>query len=740
MVATDTHPVLSLAVPTSLRRCFDYLPPAGIDPYDLANLRPGMRVRAPFGPRSVIAILVEIKASSDLPREKLRTIDSVLDSKPLLSGSILELLHWAARYYHHALGDVLQTALPALLRRGRLPDSTDVTNWRLTADGLGLPEGALKRAPKQAAMIKLLQDREEVGVDAVKLAGITPSIIRILVQKQLIAPHKRPATPSPPTSSTKTSKLTLNAEQTSALDAVATTLGGYHCHLLDGVTGSGKTEVYLQLIATVMQRGQQALVLIPEIGLTPQTLGRFRDRFGEDVVSFNSDLTDRERLAAWEAGRNGSARVVIGTRSSVWVPLANPGIIIVDEEHDLSYKQQDNFRYHARDVAIKRAQLERLPVVLGSATPGLESLRNARTGRYQHLVLPQRAGGAVAPTLNTIDIRRCELDNGLSSNLVERISEELGREQQVLLFINRRGYAPSLLCHDCGWLAACPACDTRLTVHRGAGRLRCHHCGHTSRLPTRCPTCASTALLAMGVGTQRTEECLNRLFPDTPVHRVDRDSTTRRGSMADIIGQVQSGRPCILIGTQMLAKGHHFPAVTLVGVLDADNGLFSADLRGAERMGQLLIQVAGRAGRADFPGQVAIQTHYPDHPLLKTLFEQGYSQFADTLLAEREKHAMPPFSYLALVRVECNVQQAGDKALTDCRRYCEQRHQQVGMLGPLPSAMPRKAGHYRHLLLIRSRRRTDLHRAIAAVVEHMESASHPRTLRWSIDIDPMETS
>jgi primosomal protein N' (replication factor Y) len=685
-------------------------------------------------------MLVEIKQSSDLAWDKLKQIDAVLDEAPVLDGRLMNLITWASRYYHHPLGEVFQAAMPTLLSRGKPPDASGTNYWKLSHNGLGLPAGALRRSPKQAELIKLLQERGEIAAATLQDHNISTAITRALLEKGLIEQLQHTRLPETGRGGATLGKpIPLNPAQQEACNAVKNSLGSYATHLLDGVTGSGKTEVYLQLIDLCLSRGQQALVLIPEIGLTPQTLARFRDRFGDSVASFNSEMTDNQRLNTWESSRQGLAQVVIGTRSSVFVALSNPGIIIVDEEHDLSYKQQDGFRYNARDVAIKRAQLENIPIVLGSATPSLESLHNALAGRYLHLVMPQRAGLATPPRLTAVDIRRLELEDGLSQPLLDQLRLTVERGQQALIFINRRGFAPSLLCHDCGWQADCPACDAHLTVHLQHRRLRCHHCDHSSRIIHSCPACHSESLMPSGVGTQRSEETLIKHFPHTPVLRVDRDSTARRGAMDKILTQVHAGEPCILIGTQMLAKGHHFPTVTLVGVLDADSGLFSADFRGAERMGQLLLQVAGRSGRADHPGEVLIQTHYPDHPMLQTLIEQGFNTFASELIAERREQGMPPLTHLAMIRAESVNQQDGDRLLTACRSACEQTHAAVRMVGPLPSSLPRRANRYRHNLLLRSHNRANLHEVVETAIEHLTRSNRNRQLRWSVDVDPMET-
>ncbi|NEL79015.1 MAG: primosomal protein N', partial [Xanthomonas perforans] len=431
----------------------------------------------------------------------------------------------------------------------------------------------------------------------------------------------------------------LNDEQQAAADAIRAQ-SGFATYLLDGVTGSGKTEVYLQAIADCLAAGRQALVLVPEIGLTPQTLGRFRARLGVPVHALHSGLSDGERARVWAAAWRGEAKLVVGTRSAVFTPLPNAGLIVIDEEHDGSYKQQDGIRYHARDFALVRGKALDVPVILGSATPSLESLHNAYSGRYRHLRLSRRAGEARPPRVRVLDVRKRPLKDGLSPEVLAGIGATLARGEQVLVFKNRRGYAPVLLCHDCGWTAACQRCSTPLhqtpmTVHAGGRRLQCHHCGARQQAPLACPACASLALQPQGIGTERLEERLTEAFPEFPVVRIDRSTTQRRDALETQLARLGS-EAGILVGTQILAKGHDLPRLTMVVVVGIDEGLFSADFRAAEKLSQQLIQVAGRAGRADRPGEVWLQTHHPEHPLLQTLVNGGYHAFADAELQQRE--------------------------------------------------------------------------------------------------------
>ena len=723
-------PVLRLAIASPLRRLFDYLPPDELSASDLRQLKPGCRFRVPFGSRQVCGVLVGLAETTDVPADKLRPAGELLDPEPLPSPGVLALCQWAAEYYQHPRGEVLAAAFPSGLRQGKSQGPAGEAIWQLSLAGKGLPEGALARAPRQAALLAELQAEPALTWAELESRGHRTDARRALVRKGLLEQAVRPLES---TAASWQDGPPLNAEQAAAVDAVAS--GEFTTYLLHGVTGSGKTEVYLRLIAGALEQNRQALVLVPEIGLTPQLAQRLAERFDAEIAALHSGLADGARESAWEAARSGRAHIVIGTRSAIFASLARPGVIIVDEEHDASFKQQDGFRYSARDLAVKRGQLEQVPVILGSATPSLESLHNARSGRYRHLRLTERIGSSRLPEVDILDIRRLALRGGLSGQLIDAVAGELAAGNQALLFLNRRGYAPTLQCHDCGFIANCQHCDARLTLHRSARELRCHHCEWRMPQPAACPQCHSRALNARGVGTEQTESVLCEQFPDYPVYRVDRDSMQRRDAMAELTTAVNSGAPCILLGTQMLTKGHHFPGVTLVGLLDTDASLFSADFRGPERMGQLLTQVSGRAGRADRPGRVLLQTHYPDHPLLRTLLGKGYDEFAETLIEERRQLQLPPFGHLLLVRAEAASLSAAEDFLAGLRREAKG----VQIIGPLPAPMQRRSGRFRAQLLALSSSRASLHIAAAEIVRLADASPAAKRLRWSLDIDPLET-
>lgn len=737
--------ILRLAVPSPLRRLFDYLAPEDLSPEQLAALVPGMRVRVPFGSRALVAVLVSVQSHSPVASTRLRPALEILDSQPLLPASLTNLFIWAANYYQHPPGDVFHSTLPALLRQGRPAERPGKKVWQLSESGLALGDQDLRRAPRQREIVEFLREHEALDKSAVNELGISASALIALQANGFIIMEERAALSAQAYHGAKAAQraLELNKEQAYAVSQISKGLGSFQCHLLDGVTGSGKTEVYLQIIAKVLEQSRQALVLVPEISLTPQTIARFRQRFSCPIAVLHSGLTDSERLNAWLEARDGVAKIIIGTRSALFTPMANPGVIIIDEEHDSSFKQQEGFRYYARDLAIVRAQQEQVSIVLGSATPSLESLHNALSGRYTHLTLKERAGKAASPTLTLLDTTQEPLQEGFSDPLIALMRLHLERGNQVLVFINRRGFAPTLQCADCGWVAECTRCDARMTLHKKQPHLRCHHCDTRRVVDYACPHCKSKNLQALGLGTQRSEEFLKSQFPDTRVLRVDRDSTRRKNELDVLLNEVHQGKPCILIGTQMLAKGHHFPCVTLVAVLDADAGLFSADFRGQEHTAQLLMQVAGRSGRADLAGEVVIQTRHAAHEMLGTLVAEDYGHFARALLVERHNAHMPPFSHLALFRAEAIDMRAPELFLSIVRERAAQilgEHSSslVTLIGPLPAPMERRNGKFRAQLLLRSTARPLLQNLLTTLCPELESMKESRSVRWSIDVDPQD--
>lgn len=725
---------LQVALPRPLPRPFDYLPPPG-QVADAGWI--GCRVRVPLGRGSEVAPVVGLgeTGAAGAPG-RLRPALERLDAAPLLTPELEACLRFASRYYHAPFGEVWATALPAPLRAGEPLPRPRHRGWRLTEAGRQALDTLREGRPRTLALVLAeAGGLAEAALDA-RLPGWREAARRLaargLAEPAELALAPRPVAGTPP----------LNAAQQAVVEAVRAQ-SGFAAHLLEGVTGSGKTEVYLELIRRCLAEGRQALLLVPEIGLTAQTIARLQRGLPVPVEALHSGLADGERARAWAAMRRGEGRVLVGTRSAVFTPLPEAGLIVVDEEHDASYKQQDGIRYHARDLALFRGRQLGVPVLLGSATPSLESLRGVQTGRLRRHALPQRARpGASAPAVRVLDLRKRRLEAGLSGELLDAIEATLARGEQALVFRNRRGYAPVLLCHDCGWSAPCPRCDAPLTVHAGGRRLVCHHCGHRAARPLACPDCGSLALQPQGQGTERLEEALAARFPRARIVRVDRDTTAMKDGLAKKLAELGE-EPGIYVGTQMLAKGHDLPRLTLAAVVSLDEGLFSADFRAGERLGQLLVQVAGRAGRAERPGQLLLQTHHPEHPWLALLLSGGYPALAAALLAEREAAALPPFAHWALLRAEAREASAAPAFLEAARDHLRavagsETPDGLGWAGPLPAPMARRAGLARMQLLLRAGRREALQAALARAVPGWYALPEARRVRWSIDIDPID--
>lgn len=655
--------ILQIAIPTPLRRVFDYLPCKNV----LSTAwQVGQRVKISFGRREVIGVIVGFANQSDFPASKLKSVIELIDNHPLLDEKLLSLYHWASDYYQHPLGDVILGTLPKKIRMGQLGEIQVITSTEIE---------------------KKLPDFE------------------------------------------------LTSEQKNAIDQISSAKQ-FQPFLLAGVTGSGKTEVYLRVIANALKKNKQALVLVPEISLTPQTVARFEARFNVPVLLLHSGLTDTKRYKAWLQATHDSPCIVIGTRSAVFAPLKNCGVIIVDEEHDTSFKQQSGFRYSARDVAVMRAKLSEIPVVLGSATPALESVKNVDQKKYHLLTLSERAGNASLPPITLHNVCGEKLQQGLSATLIQTMEKHLNNNNQILLFLNRRGYAPVLICHQCGWSAVCPHCDARITVHDRPKRLLCHHCGYQSPWLRICASCKQSELMALGLGTEQLEETLSKLFPNKKICRVDRDNIKNFSSLEETLTKVHNQEVDILIGTQMLVKGHHFENVTLVAAIDVDHALFSSDFRAIERLGQSLIQVAGRAGRAEKLGEVFVQTHHPEHPLLKKLFDENYFEFAKSILDERLQTQLPPYVHMTLLRAEGKNKMRVHDFLSNIKKNINNNH--VNIAGPFASVMERKAGVYRAQLFLQSSNRSAIKNSLAHFLESNEMQKAYSGVKWIIDVDPIE--
>ncbi|MDI7419768.1 primosomal protein N' [Cronobacter turicensis] len=729
-------PVARVALPVPLARTFDYLLP------DAMTATAGCRVRVPFGRQQRVGVVVAVGDESELPLAELKSVVEVLDSESLYPPVLWRMLLWAADYYHHPIGEVLFHALPVLLRQGKPASHAPLWYWFATEEGQAVDLNSLKRSPKQQQALAALRQgrlwRHEVAQMAFNDAALQALRAKGLCE---LGSELPPVAGWRGQFSVSGDRLRLNTEQATAVGAIRGEADNFCAWLLAGVTGSGKTEVYLSVLENTLAQGKQALVLVPEIGLTPQTIARFRERFNAPVEVLHSALNDSERLAAWLKAKSGEAAIVIGTRSALFTPFKNLGVIVIDEEHDSSYKQQEGWRYHARDLAVYRAHSEQIPIILGSATPALETLHNVRQRKYRVLKLTHRAGNARPAQQHVLDLKGQPLQAGLAPALVARMRQHLQADNQVILFLNRRGFAPALLCHDCGWIAECPRCDHYYTLHQSQHQLRCHHCDSQRPVPRQCPQCGSTHLVPVGLGTEQLEQSLAPLFPGVPLSRIDRDTTSRKGALEQQLAEVHRGGARILIGTQMLAKGHHFPDVTLVALLDVDGALFCADFRSAERFAQLYTQVAGRAGRAGKQGEVLLQTHHPEHPLLQTLLHQGYDAFADQALAERGSVSLPPYSSHILIRAEDHHNQDAPAFLQQLRNLLQASplaDQKLWLLGPVPALQPKRGGRYRWQLLLQHPSRLQLQRIVAGSLPLVGTLPAARKVKWTLDVDPTE--
>lgn len=729
--------VAHVALPVPLPRTFDYLLPEG------GVAKAGCRVRVPFGKQQErVGIVVSISDHSELPLDELKSVIEILDNEPIFSPSIWRLLLWAADYYHHPLGDVLFHALPVLLRQGKPASNAPLWYWFATEEGQAVDINSLKRSAKQQQALAALRQGKIWRYQVAEL-DFTDATLQTLRRKGLceLASETPAFTDWRERYAVAGERLRLNTEQATAVGAIHSASDGFSAWLLAGVTGSGKTEVYLSVLENVLAQGKQALVMVPEIGLTPQTIARFRERFNAPVEVLHSGLNDSERLSAWLKAKNGEAAIVIGTRSSLFTPFKNLGVIVIDEEHDSSYKQQEGWRYHARDLAVYRAHSEQIPIILGSATPALETLCNVRQKKYRMLRLTRRAGNARPALQHVLDLKGQRLQAGLAPALIARMRQHLQADNQVILFLNRRGFAPALLCHDCGWIAECPRCDHYYTLHQAQHHLRCHHCDSQRPVPRQCPSCGSTHMLPVGLGTEQLEQVLAPFFPGVPISRIDRDTTSRKGALEQHLAEVHRGGARILIGTQMLAKGHHFPDVTLVALLDVDGALFSADFRSAERFAQLYTQVSGRAGRAGKQGEVVLQTHHPEHLLLQTLLYKGYDAFAEQALAERQTLQLPPWTSHVIIRAEDHNNQQAPVFLQQLRNLIQASplsDDKLWILGPVPALAPKRGGRYRWQILLQHPSRIRLQHIISGTLALINTLPEARKVKWVLDVDPIE--
>ena len=737
-------PILKIALDLPLDRLFDYL--SGGQYVEI-----GQRVLVPFGRRSQIGIVMAKANSSDVAIEKLKPVTQVFADEPALDAETLSLIKFSADYYQYPFGQALLSALPARLRQIAPAVSRKQYAYQLTALGrLADTEQIPKRQLLTRRVFAALQaaDENKLALTEADLDAISSSARKAAKQlvvdgwvssRQVLAVPRvadMPLAPQPE----------LNEEQALAVENIVQASQMFKAWLVHGITGSGKTEVYIRLMQHVLQQQDaQVLVLVPEINLTPQLEARFRSRLPNfQLVSLHSNLSESERLRSWQLAQSGMAQIIIGTRLSIFTPLPQLKLIIIDEEHDNSYKQQDSMRYHARDVALVRAKRLNIPVVLGSATPALESWHNAtankqQANKYGLLSLRQRAvTAAQLPHIECIDTTKVHLQQGLTPQLVAALKLRLVRKEQSLLFINRRGYSPVLLCSACHWIAPCTRCSSKMVVHLGQKKLRCHHCGHEQRIPHQCPSCGNADLHPTGHGTQRLEQTLAQLLPTARIARVDRDSVSRKDALVDILDKVHNQEIDILVGTQMLAKGHDFPNLTLVGVIDTDSALHSPDFRASERLFAQLMQVAGRAGRADKAGQVIIQTQFPEHALFNALRIQDYVSYANELLQEREQVQFPPYVFMALLRAEANDFALVQQFLKHAFELARSMSHEVLVYDPVRPQMERLKGMERGHVLMQASHRPALQQLLKQLCSQLRASPLAAKVRWAVDVNPLE--
>ena len=685
----------------------------------------GGRVQVPLGHSRTLAVVL---AHVDSSPYELKSLIRVFDTEPLIPPDLIQLAQWLSSYYHYPVGAVLEAMMPVSARRGH---ASNFRSDRLLEVSPHASVEMIKRGKRLQELFEYIETHGQcLDTDLVR-EGFTRSRIESLLDKELIREieiERSPFVAKPP-------EFEFTPEQSQAINTVSYALGNFEPFLLDGVTGSGKTEVYLRVIEETIRRGQQALVLVPEISLAPQTVKRFEERFA-NVGVLHSMLPDVQRFRTWCRTANGTNDVLIGTRSALFTPFRDLGVIIVDEEHDQSYKQASSLRYSARDVAVYRARTLNIPVLLGSATPSLESLVNVEQGRYRSLKLPHRPGVAEMPKMYVQDMRNEPIIGGICQPLLDTIATHVANDAQVLVLINRRGYLPRYFCHVCNWTAMCNRCEYKLTLHEHPTPiLRCHQCLYEEQIPPTCPECGKSTLKGSGTATQRIEETLRERFPNVPITRVDRDNVRSHQKLKSLFSDLATSSSGIIVGTQMLSKGHHLPNVTLVAVVGADGGFLSTDYRGPERTAQLIVQVAGRAGREDRPGEVCIQTFDPENLDLQCLVQRGYHKFMETESAIRKKSRFPPFAYMAALRAEGTNAERTQLFIQDLVERV--KSPETKTLGPVEAPVPKVAGKYRFQAAVLSESRRGLH-AVLSGIEKIPS-SH-QTVHWSIDVDPSDLS
>ncbi|MEC9205805.1 MAG: primosomal protein N' [Pseudomonadota bacterium] len=708
---------------------FDYIAPKNLD-LDMS----GVRVEVMFGRKKMLGIVVPSSINTDNKKVKkkyeLKEILKIIDKKPIINKDIMNMCLWASNYYQYPLGQILFSSIPSILRKGGDVEAKESITYTFSVTSKVNSE-YFKNKPSQRKIFDYVKKNKKVFLDDIKKITTNLDPLQKLINQKLIKRIE-----FKPEKESILSTIDLNKEQLSIYKNITSNIDGFGSYLVEGATGSGKTELYIKISELITSKKGQVLIMVPEINLTPQTLERFQRYLGFNVKSYHSSLTESERLNTWLGSQNGDIDIIIGTRSSIFLPFKNLKVIIIDEEHDASLKQQEKFKYHARDLSLIRGQSNNFPVVLGSATPSFESLHNCKIGKYNHLELSKKFFKTLPPKIILVDLNKDIPDDGFSSELKKQIKNQLKKQEQTLLFIGRRGFSHTLLCKSCGWLSKCSKCDAYMAYHSNEKKLWCHHCGHKEYFYGKNACCKESEIIPLGFGTERIEKKLKSLFPSAKIMRIDSDSINTNRKIKDFVEQTKAGSIDILVGTQMLVKGHDFPKVSLVGIMDIDPGLHSIDFRGTERTAQLMVQVAGRSGRHKTQGQVIIQTRKPDHQLITELLKYGYRNFSKRALLEREEALLPPYSFIALLKIsshKINLCQNFLQTLKD--NFGDNKN--INIYGPIPAPMIKKNNMYHFQLMIKSLNRKLLLQKSQEIREYIVG-KRLNNIRWSLDIDPLD--
>ena len=702
-----------------------------IVPENITMISVGSRVLVSFGRKKLVGVIVSINKKHqehEKYKYKLKEILSVIDYEPLIPKSIIELCSWTSDYYQYPLGQVIFSSIPGKLKKGGAFDPNKIKTYGYRPNK-NYNKELLKNKPAQRELFEKILKKSFLLHSEIN----DKELVKKLIDRKLIDKIEYEEK-----NTKNTENITLNDEQNICYQKITKKINGFYSFLVEGVTGSGKTELYIKISKYISIMGDQVLIIVPEINLTPQTVSRFEKYLDCEVDYYHSSLTENKKIKSWMNCKSGKTKVIIGTRSSVFLPFKNLKLIIIDEEHDSSLKQQEKLRYHARDVSIIRAKKNNIPVIMGSATPSFESLLNCKNKKYEHLVLTNRFFKTKLPTVSLVDLNKDTPTEGFSAELKRQISKQLLNNEQTLLFIGRRGFSRTLLCAKCGWISKCHKCDAHMTYHASTKNLWCHHCGYQKKIDLKniCGCSDDSDIIHIGQGTERIEAKLNSLFPSANVMRIDSDTIFNTDKLNEFITKTKDGSIDILIGTQMLVKGHDFPKVSLVGIMDIDSGLYSLDFRGLEKTAQLIVQVSGRSGRHTSTGKVIIQTRKPNHPLLVELLKKGYHSFSDKALAERKMASLPPYSYIALLRSSGLFQNQVMMFLNDIKMNFDNTAG-LNIMGPSPAPIARKNNKYEFQLMINSLNRKFLLQKTHKIREYIMKQKKSN-IRWSIDIDPID--